>query len=84
MKSWLVLVRGNNKYINLKIYVYIRKGGDIEMCDINQISREKNKIVDEIDHTLQVSGSNIILVKKEMEELEKKANNNLIRLSLLL
>ena len=54
------------------------------MCNIQKISEEKDKLIRKIDQTLTISGANIIILKQEMNELEKKANKNIKRLSFLL
>jgi hypothetical protein len=54
------------------------------MCNIQEISEEKDKLIRNIDKTLTMSGANIITVRKEIEVLEKKADENIRKLSFLL
>ena len=51
--------------------------------NIKELSEKKDRIVNCIDQTVQASGARIVSMKKELEELENKANENIRRLFLL-
>lgn len=54
------------------------------MESIEQISEEKDKLIREIDESLTISGANIVNVRKELQKLEKEADENMKQISLLL
>lgn len=54
------------------------------MCDFERISVEKNELMRDIDSALQLSGSRIILIEEHMEQLSKRADENMKKLSFLL
>jgi len=54
------------------------------MCNIKEIFRDKNKLVQDTDELFQASGAIIIAVEKRVKEIEIKAKDNIQKLSLLL
>lgn len=54
------------------------------MCDMEKITREKNELLYSIGKTLTVSGANMVTIKAELITIERKANENIRALSLLL
>ena len=54
------------------------------MCDMEKITKQKNELIYDIDKILMISNANIIKIKKELIEIEKRSHENLRQLSLLL
>lgn len=54
------------------------------MCDIKKISKDKNDIIQDIDKTLNISGARVFQIEKEIKDIGKRAEENIMRFSLLL
>ncbi len=54
------------------------------MYDINKLSKEKDELFNEIDDVSTVSGAVILETERKMKIIEKKAKENIQKLSLLL
>jgi len=54
------------------------------MCNINKIIKEKENLMAEVEQVMQISGANIISIRKDMEKLTAQSENNIKKLSLLL
>lgn len=54
------------------------------MFNISQLYEEKEKLLKSISQTLTISGANILSITKELEILEKRSDDNIKALALLL
>ncbi len=54
------------------------------MVETFKLFDKKDKIIGEIDETIQVSGARIISITQEIQALEQQANKNIKKLFLLL
>jgi len=54
------------------------------MCDIKELSKEKDELINEMDQMSDISGAVIITAEGEVEDLKKKSRENIQKLSFLL
>jgi len=54
------------------------------MCNIKKFSKEKDDLFEKIDKVSTISGAAILNSQRDMNRIEKRANENIRKLSLLL